>query len=169
MNLHALIPAAGRSVRLGQPKQLIDYQEGTLIFRLVKMLLELPCRSVTVVLPPADFPATDRMEQEVRAAGGQVCFLRQTRRAGRQFGPRDAHDFGPRKPFRNADYSLRFTADQPGGTGGNAAQLFRFRSPGRSGNFPGNFRSAGGFPAAAFCRICRAFRRKRRQIRPQKI
>jgi molybdenum cofactor cytidylyltransferase len=68
----ALIPAAGTSSRMGQPKLLLRFEGQTLIGRLVSALCEGGVRRVVVIAPPDDTPEGPAIAAEARLAGAEV-------------------------------------------------------------------------------------------------
>ncbi len=71
----ALVPAAGRSVRMGRPKLLLEFDGQTLIRRVVSALREGGAERV-VVVPPADAPEAAAIAAEAAAAGAEVIVPR---------------------------------------------------------------------------------------------
>jgi molybdenum cofactor cytidylyltransferase len=67
----ALVPAAGRSVRMGRPKLLMEFEGRTLIRRVVTALREGGADRI-VVVPPADAPESAAIAAEAASAGAQV-------------------------------------------------------------------------------------------------
>jgi molybdenum cofactor cytidylyltransferase len=67
----AVVPAAGRSVRMGRPKLLMDFEGKTLIHRVVTALREGGADRI-IVVPPADAPESAAIAAEAAAAGAQV-------------------------------------------------------------------------------------------------
>lgn len=67
----AVVPAAGRSARMGRPKLLMDVQGQTLIRRVVTALLDGGADRV-VVVPPVDLPEAPAVAAEATAAGAEV-------------------------------------------------------------------------------------------------
>ena len=94
----ALVPAAGRSVRMGRPKLLMDFDGETLIHRVVTGLREGGVDRV-VVVPPADGPDAAAIAAEAAVGGCPGALSREsarrdarldragTRRAGRRAPP----------------------------------------------------------------------------------
>jgi molybdenum cofactor cytidylyltransferase len=68
----AVVPAAGRSARLGQPKLLVNVGGETLIHRVVAALRQGGVERVIVVAPPADAPEGPPVAAEARRAGAEV-------------------------------------------------------------------------------------------------
>jgi molybdenum cofactor cytidylyltransferase len=67
----AIVPAAGRSVRMGRPKLLMPFDGESLIHRVVTALHDGGADRV-VVVPPADSPETAAIAAEADDAGAQV-------------------------------------------------------------------------------------------------
>jgi molybdenum cofactor cytidylyltransferase len=68
----ALIPAAGSSSRMGQPKLLLQFEGQTLIGRLVSALKNGGIRHVVVVAPPRNVPEGPGVAAEAQLAGAEV-------------------------------------------------------------------------------------------------
>ena len=68
----ALIPAAGSSSRMGQPKLLLSFDGQTLIGRLVAALRGGGAAHIVVITPPADAPEGPAIALEARRAGADV-------------------------------------------------------------------------------------------------
>jgi molybdenum cofactor cytidylyltransferase len=68
----AIVPAAGRSERMGRPKLILPIGPTTVIARVVVALRDGGAAPVVVVTPPADFPGAAILAQEARAAGAVV-------------------------------------------------------------------------------------------------
>jgi CTP:molybdopterin cytidylyltransferase MocA len=68
----ALVPAAGRSARMGRPKLLLRFGAETLIHRVVTALREGGADRVIVVAPPADVPEGPPVAAAARRAGAEV-------------------------------------------------------------------------------------------------
>jgi molybdenum cofactor cytidylyltransferase len=68
----ALVPAAGSSSRLGQPKLLLRFDGQTLIGRLVGSLRAGGASRIVVVAPPADVAEGPAIASEARLAGAEV-------------------------------------------------------------------------------------------------
>jgi len=68
----AIVPAAGKSRRLGQPKLLLPFGGEPIIGRVVKALLDGGAGSVIVVSPPADQPEGPLVAAAARQAGARV-------------------------------------------------------------------------------------------------
>jgi molybdenum cofactor cytidylyltransferase len=68
----ALIPAAGSSSRMGQPKLLLSFDGQTLIGRLVAALGGGGAAPIVVITPPADAPEGPAIALKARRAGAQV-------------------------------------------------------------------------------------------------
>lgn len=67
-NLHVMIPAAGQSRRMGQPKLLLELGGETVIARLVQQLRHPRIASVSVLLRQADLP----LQEAVCGAGAEA-------------------------------------------------------------------------------------------------
>ncbi|MFO1019155.1 MAG: nucleotidyltransferase family protein [Planctomycetales bacterium] len=67
--LFGLIPAAGHSRRMGAPKLLLPWGEGTIIGQVLRLLGHSPVAATVVVCRAADLP----LQQEVLKAGGKLC------------------------------------------------------------------------------------------------
>jgi molybdenum cofactor cytidylyltransferase len=67
----AVVPAAGRSSRMGRPKLLMDFEGESLIHRVVTALEEGGADRI-IVVPPADSPETAAIAAEAAAAGAEV-------------------------------------------------------------------------------------------------
>lgn len=67
----AVVPAAGRSARMGRPKLLMDFQGETLIHRVVAALHDGGAERV-VVVPPVDLPESPLIAAEASDAGAEV-------------------------------------------------------------------------------------------------
>jgi molybdenum cofactor cytidylyltransferase len=68
----AVVPAAGLSARMGQPKLLLKFQGETLIHRVVTALRLGGAGRVIVVAPPATAPEGTLIADEARRAGAEV-------------------------------------------------------------------------------------------------
>ncbi len=68
----AVVPAAGLSARMGQPKLLMEFQGETLIYRVVTALRRGGVGRVVVVAPPADADEGPPIADEARRAGAAV-------------------------------------------------------------------------------------------------
>ena len=68
----AVVPAAGLSARMGQPKLLLKFQGETLIHRVVTALRQGGAGRVVVVSPPAESSEATRIADEARRAGAEV-------------------------------------------------------------------------------------------------
>jgi molybdenum cofactor cytidylyltransferase len=68
----AIVPAAGRSLRMGQPKLLLELDGQTVIFRVVTALLAGGAERVVVVAPPADSPEGPALASESARGGAEV-------------------------------------------------------------------------------------------------
>lgn len=67
--MDGVVLAAGRSVRMGRPKALLDAGGETFVARAVRVLRAGGCRDVVVVVPPAD---TEAIAAEAGRAGARV-------------------------------------------------------------------------------------------------
>ncbi len=68
----AVVPAAGRSERMGRPKLILPLGGGTVIARLIRALREGGAETIVVVAPPADFDGADALADEATRAGAVV-------------------------------------------------------------------------------------------------
>jgi molybdenum cofactor cytidylyltransferase len=68
----AIVPAAGRSERMGRPKLILPIGGTTVIARLVRTLVEGGAEPVVVVTPPLDAPGAAVLADEARSAGAIV-------------------------------------------------------------------------------------------------
>jgi molybdenum cofactor cytidylyltransferase len=68
----AIVPAAGKSRRMGQPKLLLPFDGKPLIGRVVSALLEGGAEPVIIVAPPADAPEGPAVANAARQAGAMV-------------------------------------------------------------------------------------------------
>jgi molybdenum cofactor cytidylyltransferase len=68
----AIVPAAGKSVRMGQPKLLLKLTGQTVIGRVVSALRDGGVDRIAVVVPPADTPLGPAIAAEAIRAGGLV-------------------------------------------------------------------------------------------------
>jgi molybdenum cofactor cytidylyltransferase len=68
----AIVPAAGRSTRMGRPKMLLPIDGQTLIARVVTALYSGGVHRVIVVAPPADAPEGPEIASESARAGAAV-------------------------------------------------------------------------------------------------
>ena len=68
----AIVPAAGKSRRMGRPKLLLPFGGEPLIGRVVKALLDGGVGYVVVVSPPADQPEGPPVADAARRAGASV-------------------------------------------------------------------------------------------------
>ena len=68
----AIVPAAGQSTRMGQPKPLMSLDGATLLHRVVTSLRQGGVERVVVVVPPADTPEGPLIADEARRAGADV-------------------------------------------------------------------------------------------------
>jgi molybdenum cofactor cytidylyltransferase len=72
MNIAAIVPAAGRSERMGRPKLTLPLGETTVIGRVVASLRQAGIDLVVVVAPPADAPGGAALVVEAEQAGAEV-------------------------------------------------------------------------------------------------
>jgi molybdenum cofactor cytidylyltransferase len=68
----AIVPAAGKSRRMGQPKMLLPFGGQPLIGRVVRALLDGGAEPVVIVAPPADAPEGPAVAEAGRQAGAIV-------------------------------------------------------------------------------------------------
>ena len=68
----AIVPAAGRSERMGRPKLILPIEGTTVIARVVSALLGGGAGPVIVVVPPADAPGAATLAEEAARAGAEV-------------------------------------------------------------------------------------------------
>jgi molybdenum cofactor cytidylyltransferase len=68
----AIVPAAGKSRRMGQPKLLLPFDGQPLIGRVVRALREGGAEPVIIVAPPADAPEGPAVAEAARQAGAIV-------------------------------------------------------------------------------------------------
>jgi molybdenum cofactor cytidylyltransferase len=68
----AVVPAAGRSLRMGRPKLTLPVGGVPLISRVVTALRGGGAETVVVVAPPLDEPAAVQLADEARRAGAEV-------------------------------------------------------------------------------------------------
>lgn len=68
----AIVPAAGRSERMGRPKLILPIGRTTVIATVVTALKDGGAEPVVVVTPPADFAGAAILADEARAAGACV-------------------------------------------------------------------------------------------------
>jgi molybdenum cofactor cytidylyltransferase len=68
----AIVPAAGKSLRMGRPKLLLEFRGQTVIGRVVTALRAGGAGHVAVVAPPADTPEGPAIAAEAIRAGAQV-------------------------------------------------------------------------------------------------
>ena len=68
----AVVPAAGRSERMGRPKLILPLGGGTVIARVIRALREGGAGTIVVVAPPADFAGADVLADEATRAGAVV-------------------------------------------------------------------------------------------------
>lgn len=72
MNVAAIVPAAGASVRMGRPKLLIEFDGRPLIAKVVAALVDAGVDPVIVVVPPTDAPEGPDVADVARAAGALI-------------------------------------------------------------------------------------------------
>jgi molybdenum cofactor cytidylyltransferase len=68
----AIIPAAGRSLRMGQPKLLLKLGGQTILYSVVTSLRQGGAERVIVVVPPVGEPEGPALASEASRAGGEV-------------------------------------------------------------------------------------------------
>lgn len=68
----AIVPAAGRSERMGRPKLILPIGPSTVIARVVVALRDGGAAPVVVVTPPDEFPGAAILADEARSAGAVV-------------------------------------------------------------------------------------------------
>ncbi len=68
----AIVPAAGRSERMGRPKLILPLEGGTVIARVIRALREGGAETVVVVAPPVEFPGANILADEAMRAGAVV-------------------------------------------------------------------------------------------------
>src|SRR4051812_44303307 len=68
----AVVPAAGRSERMGRPKLILPLGGSTVIAGLIRALRGGGAEEVVVVAPPADFAGADVLIDEATRAGALV-------------------------------------------------------------------------------------------------
>ncbi len=68
----AVVPAAGRSERMGRPKLILPLGEDTVIARVIRALREGGAETIVVVVPPAEFPGAAVLADEATRAGAVV-------------------------------------------------------------------------------------------------
>lgn len=68
----AIVPAAGRSERMGRPKLILPLEGGTVIARVIRALREGGVETVVVVAPPSEFPGAEVLADEATRAGAVV-------------------------------------------------------------------------------------------------
>ena len=68
----AVVPAAGRSERMGRPKLILPLGGGTVIARVIGALREGGVETIVVVAPPADFDGAEVLTDEATRAGAVV-------------------------------------------------------------------------------------------------
>jgi molybdenum cofactor cytidylyltransferase len=68
----AVVPAAGKSRRMGQPKLLMEFEGQPLIGRVVNALLDGGADPVIVVTPPGEVPEGPPVAAAAKAAGARV-------------------------------------------------------------------------------------------------
>jgi molybdenum cofactor cytidylyltransferase len=71
----ALVPAAGRSMRMGRPKLILPVGGVSLIARVVAALRAGGADRVVVVAPPGDAPGASRLIADAEGEGGEVVVL----------------------------------------------------------------------------------------------
>jgi molybdenum cofactor cytidylyltransferase len=71
-SIPAIVPAAGKSRRMGQPKLLLPFDGQPLIGRVVSALLGGGAEPVIIVAPPADAPEGPAVAEAARQAGAMV-------------------------------------------------------------------------------------------------
>lgn len=72
LHVAAIVPAAGESRRMGQPKLLLEFEGRPLIARVVSALIEGGAGPVIVVSPPAESPEGPSVIQAASIAGAVV-------------------------------------------------------------------------------------------------
>ncbi|MBC7893092.1 MAG: NTP transferase domain-containing protein, partial [Sphingobacteriaceae bacterium] len=68
----AVVPAAGRSERMGRPKLILPLGGGTVIARVIRALREGGAEPIVVVAPPVDFDGAKILADEATRAGAVV-------------------------------------------------------------------------------------------------
>ncbi len=68
----AVVPAAGRSERMGRPKLILPLGGGTVIARVIWALREGGAETIVVVAPPEEFDGAEVLADEARRAGAVV-------------------------------------------------------------------------------------------------
>ncbi len=68
----AIVPAAGSSTRMGEPKLLVQFEGQSLIERVVSALSSGKVERVVVIVPPADAPEGPDIANLARRAGAEV-------------------------------------------------------------------------------------------------
>ncbi|GAC1334597.1 MAG: nucleotidyltransferase family protein [Isosphaeraceae bacterium] len=68
----AIIPAAGRSERMGRPKLILPIEGETVVSRVVSAFLKAGVDPVIVVAPPSEIEGAGRIAEEARARGAFV-------------------------------------------------------------------------------------------------
>ncbi len=119
----ALVPAAGRSERMGRPKLILELGIESVIQRVVRALERSGASSVIVVAPPIEQPGAVVLADQARAEGAQVVHLpapTEDMRATIQFGL-DALD--GRRPVPEG--LLLAPGDSPGITAELVASVLR--------------------------------------------
>jgi molybdenum cofactor cytidylyltransferase len=71
----ALVPAAGRSVRMGRPKLILPVDGEPLIARVVSALRSGGAERVVVVTPPEDAPGASELIDIAKRAGAEIAGL----------------------------------------------------------------------------------------------
>ncbi len=121
----AVLPAAGHSRRMGQPKLLLPWGSGTLVQHVLRQYLALPLDAVVVVVRPGD----DELAQHIQDTGALVCQppeapgeMKESVQWGLRFLRRH---FDPRP----ADLWLLSPCDLPGITAGLIARVVSYYRP----------------------------------------
>ncbi len=68
----AVVPAAGRSQRMGRPKLILPLEGGTVIARVIRALREGGAETIVVVVPPSEFAGAEVLADEATRAGAVV-------------------------------------------------------------------------------------------------
>ena len=68
----AIVPAAGRSERMGRPKLILTFRGTTVITRVVTALRQGGADPIVVVAPPANAPGAAAVTEEAENAGAKV-------------------------------------------------------------------------------------------------
>lgn len=119
----ALVPAAGRSTRMGRPKLILEIGGRTVIDRLVRSLCDGGADPVVVVGPPVDEAGADVLADQARSAGATVLrcpSMTPDMRATVEFGL--GHLAGS-EPLPSA--ILLVPGDSPGVTSGLVSQIIQ--------------------------------------------